>query len=171
MKLQISSRVLLFLISFGFVVPSTYCQFSEKKDKSTQLIFDTLSITILPHTALQEYYYPFANNITTYTLSQNEFDSIQSIIIKTVEYYNKSLKRDSTQLAIDLVSKHYKKQIISFINEKGKKEAYIVCFLKNFGNDWKKEIVEAKDVGNWLFQLKIDLASFKCYDFHVSSSM
>ena len=73
---------------------------------------------------------------------------------------------DENNFVIDL--KHYKRQYIAFINEKGEKEVFINCFCRDWGKNWKKEIIMVKDGGNCYFNLKINLTTKTQYDLQVN---
>lgn len=66
----------------------------------------------------------------------------------------------------------YRRQYFGGINEKGQKLIWINCFSKESEfdhNDWKKEIVEVQDGGDWYFNVVTNISTEECYRFFRNS--
>ena len=66
----------------------------------------------------------------------------------------------------------YTRQYFGGVNEKGQKLIWINCFSKESGfdhNDWKTEIVEVQDGGDWYFNVVANISTDECYRFFRNS--
>ena len=114
--------------------------------------------------------YPFDNSFNPSTLTQEDLNIIDSLLIACVAKYNNSLDKDHKQYwSIDLKKYNYRKQIIAVTNRKGEKEVWVNCFCDTWGSDkWKTEIMMVDDGGNCYFNFKINLATKTFYDLGVN---
>jgi len=62
-------------------------------------------------------------------------------------------------------SKQYSKQCIVKINKNGEKEVWVNCFFNNdFSvSDWKQNILQVEDGGEYFFNFKINISNKKYY--------
>jgi hypothetical protein len=132
-----------------------------------KLEFDTSKTTIIPF--VQEQHYPFDKSYKSATLTQEDIDDIDSLVIACVGEYNNSFDKDHKQKIIDLIKYSYRKQLIVATNRKGEKEVWVNCFCDTWGSDrWKTEIMIVDDGGNCYFNFKINLKTKKYYDLGVN---
>ena len=138
------------------------------KTKSTSSIqFDTSKTSIIPF--IQSGSYPFDNLFKATTLTQNDINSVDSLLIACVTDYNNSVDKDHKEWSIDLKKNIYRKQLIVVTNKKGEKEVWVNCFCDTWGSDkWKTEILLVNDGGNCYFNFKINLTTKKFYDLGVN---
>lgn len=138
------------------------------KARSTSSIqFDTSKIAIIPFNRKGNY--PFDNSFKPATLTQNDLNSIDSLLIVCVTDYNNSLDKGYKEWSIDLKKYNYRKQLIVVINKKGEREVWVNCFCDTWGSDkWKTEIMHVADGGNCYFSFKINLETKRFYDLSVN---
>lgn len=160
-------------IAFCLTIALNSCGQTQDK-KSTHLSSDTKSIQIdTSKTAIISFdkngNYPFDNSFTPTTLTQDDLNSIDSLLIACVTDYNNSLDKDHKEWSIDLKKYNYRKQIIAVTNQKGEKEVWVNCFCHTWdNNNWKKDILLVHDGGNCYFNFKVNLATKKFYDLGVN---
>jgi hypothetical protein len=102
------------------------------------------------------------------TLTQEDINQIDSLLISSVTDYNNSLTDGHDDYKIDLKGKNYKKQLIPVTNSKGEKEIWVNCFCDDRDKSWKTEIIVVHDGGPCYFNFKINLTTKKIYDFGVN---
>ena len=137
----------------------------ELKSKNVQV--DTSKIAIIPFDKKGSY--PFDNSFNPTTLTQDDINSIDSLLIACVTDYNNSLDKDHKEWSIDIKKYNYRKQIIAVTNKKGEKEVWVNFFCQTWdNNNWKTEILLVKDGGNCYFNLKLNLVTKKFYDLGVN---
>ena len=120
----------------------------------------------------------FGKGCRTTVLTPHEINKAEQVLIKCIFNYNIQQQKysikakklypdiDQNQFFIDLSK--YKRQYLTVINEKGEKEIWINCFRpwNNSGfNYWRKKIVRVNDGGNYFFNVIINLATNKYYQF------
>jgi hypothetical protein len=138
-----------------------------KSENSSSIQFDTSKTAIIPFDKKDDY--PFDNSYKPTTLTQEDINDIDSLLIVRVTNYNNSLDKNHKEWCIDLKKYNYKKQLIAVTNKKGEKEVWVSCFCDTLGSDsWKNEIMHVSDGGNCYFTFKINLTRKKLYDFGVN---
>ena len=136
-------------------------QIIEAKSKIS-LQFDTSKTAIIPFDKKGNY--PFDNSYKPTTLTRNDINDVDSLLIACVTDYNNSLDKDHKEWSINLKSNSYRRQLIVVTNKKGEKEIWVNCFCDTWGSDkWKTEILLVDDGGNCYFNFKINLATKKFY--------
>lgn len=128
---------------------------------------DTSLIAIIPFDKSRAWL--FDKTYSPSTLTQNDFEEIEKLLIDCVHKYNSNLSSDNKQyLSIDLTNQKYKRQYVAVTNKNGDKEVWINCLCQTQGDDWKTSIILVDDGGNCYFNLKINLTKEKCYDLVVN---
>lgn len=112
--------------------------------------------------------YIFDKNSPPATLTSQDLEQIDSLLLVCVADYNKTIRQDLQFMKIDLVSRLYKKQLVAVINSLGEKEVWVNCFCEDFSSSWKTELLLVDDGGSCFFNFKINLKSLKYYDFSVN---
>jgi hypothetical protein len=124
-------------------------------------------------------YWIFKNAILS-TISDKEFDDIALVLEQCLAQHNLEQTKKFEALKIKYPERHlekkdfvidlksYKRQYIAVTKSNGEKEVWINCFCKDWGVDWKYEIVTVDDDGNCFFNVKINLTTLKFYDFVVN---
>lgn len=136
------------------------------KSKSN-IRLDTSKTTIIPFD--QKGDYPFDKSFKPSTLSQNEINIIDSLLIASVSNYNNSLDKNHKEFSINFKKYNYRKQLIAVTNKRGQKEIWVNCFCDTWhSNRWKSEIMIVDDGGRCYFNFKINLATKKFYEFRVN---
>ncbi|HEY8659810.1 MAG TPA: hypothetical protein VIL78_12290 [Hanamia sp.] len=167
--------ITILIIAFCLTnVLTSYGQSQNKKagqiiqNKSTKgFQLDTSKNAIIPFD--QKSNYPFGNSYKPATLTQNDINIIDSLLIACVTNYNNSLENDHKEWSIDLKKNNYRKQLIVVTNKKGEKEVWVNCFCHTWDSDrWKTEIIIVDDGGNCYFNFKLNLANRKFYDLGVN---
>lgn len=172
-KMTPRSYINVLTITFCLTIALNSCRQTQDK-KSTHLSSNTKSIQIdTSKTAIISFdkkrSYPFDNSFTPTTLTRDDLNSIDSLLIACVTDYNNSLDKDHKEWSIDLKKYNYRKQIIAVTNKKGEKEVWVNCFCHTWDNNkWKKDILLVHDGGNCYFNFKINLATKKFYDLGVN---
>jgi hypothetical protein len=59
----------------------------------------------------------------------------------------------------DLVHSQYKRQYIPYISKNGTKHIKVICFCRDEGINWKKEVLLVYDGGDCFFEVIINLAT------------
>lgn len=117
------------------------------------------------------------HNVTKTRFTKDEIFLAEKLLDRAAEEYNRLIV-NSTNLKNTTEEKlqrifinldNYKRQYIPIINKKGEKEVWINCFRNAYDQDWKKEIISVRGGGDGFFNLKVNLAQNKCYDFRVNS--
>jgi len=172
----------LILIFFFMTLTLTKCGETKNENTShrsqlTSNSFDTSVIAIIPFKTSQHWIF---KNATPADLNPEDLEAIEELLIEAVEEYNPEQERkfkkqnekhpeyklDKKHFIIDL--SRYKRQYVPVINGAGEKEVWINCFCKSWNRDWKTELIEVDDGGNCYFNLKLNLAKGKHYDFMVN---
>ncbi|MDO3627372.1 hypothetical protein [Mucilaginibacter sp. BT774] len=127
-------------------------------------IADTSKYVILKLNSIPGYI--FDNSYKPAELSEGDITTIEKLIDKSVQKYNKRAKK---YLLIKNLSGYYK-QFIIVTNATGEKEVWANCFCDVFPQNfsWKKKILSVFDGGSCFFQLKINLTTKRIYDFSVN---
>lgn len=113
--------------------------------------------------------FPFDKKCKQAELTNNEIESIDSVLKKCIADYNSSFQGDSNaSFKIDLIKGNYRRQYVPILNGKGEKEVWVNCLCSILDDDWKKNILIVDDGGNCFFNLKINLVTGKCYEFRVN---
>jgi hypothetical protein len=132
-----------------------------------QLKYDTTKTAIVSWD--RTFNYPFDSiNYQATTVTQEDINQIDSLLISSVTDYNNSLTDGHEDYKIDLKGKDYKKQLIAVTNSKGEKEIWVNCFCDDWDKSWKREILVVHDGGPCYFNFKINLTTKKIYDFGVN---
>jgi hypothetical protein len=158
---------------FGLTFTLTSCRYTQNS-KSKQPIANIKSIQVdTSNTAIilfdKKYSLPFDTSFNPATLTQDDLNSIDSLLVACVANYNNSLGKYNNLLSIDLKKYNYRKQLIAVTNSKGEKEVWVNCFCDTWGSDkWKTEIMMVDDGGSCFFNFKINLATKKFYDLSVN---
>jgi len=102
------------------------------------------------------------------TLTPGEIDTIETIVFRAVQEYNKHESKEKYAPIIAPLSS-YKRQYVPAISSSGQKVVWINFFC-NDGSDhkWKKTLVMAEDGSSCYFSLRINLASKTYYDLRVN---
>ncbi|HAS44793.1 MAG TPA: hypothetical protein DCS93_30215 [Microscillaceae bacterium] len=147
-----------------------------QRPKADTITIDTSIIALLPSNEL----FPF-EDAQQAPLHLQELKLIESILVEAVQTYNKEREKQFAQYKAkypeDALNKQqfvinlaeYKRQYVAVVNKQGQKEVWINCFCAD-GFDWKRAIVTVLDGGKCFFNLKINLAQKKYYDFAVNGS-
>lgn len=110
---------------------------------------------------------PFKNwmfkNASGATLEKSEIAEVEAILKKAVNEYNAPQKES---LKINLPE--YKRQFVSFINDKNEKIVWVNCFVGDYFENWREALVTVDDGGNSFFNVKINLTKKIYYDFRVN---
>ncbi|WP_426295360.1 hypothetical protein ACN9ML_11890 [Dyadobacter endophyticus] len=112
--------------------------------------------------------YIFNKNASPATLTRQDFEQIDSLLLVCVANYNKTIRQDLQFMKIDLVGRLYKKQLVAVVNRLGEKEVWVNCFCDDFASPWKTKLLFVDDGGSCFFNFKINLKSLKYYDFSVN---
>jgi hypothetical protein len=132
-----------------------------------QLKYDTTKTAIVSWD--RTFNYPFDSiNYQATTVTQEDINQIDSLLISSVTDYNNSLTDGHEDYKIDLKGKDYKKQLIAVTNSKGEKEIWVNCFCDDWDKSWKREILVVHDGGPCYFNFKVNLTTEKIYDFGVN---
>lgn len=69
-------------------------------------------------------------------------------------------------------SKQYSKQCIVKLNDNGEKEVWVNCFFNDdiSFSDWKHNIVQVEDGGEYFFNFKINISNKKYYKLIINGS-
>jgi len=130
---------------------------------------DTSKTAIIPFDSKS--IYPFDNTFKESTITQDEIQTIENLLIDCVNDYNNKLDKDHKQWTIDLTKYNYRKQLIVVKNKKGEKEVWVNCFCDTWGSEtWKTEIMTVLDGGKCYFNFKINLTTKKFYDLGVNGN-
>ena len=134
--------------------------------KSNGLRFDTSKTAIIEFNKKRRW--PFDSTFKAATLTQNELQLVDSLLLACVANYNKSLDKKHKQWSIDLKNRNYRKQLIVVTNKSGQKEVWVNCFCTVDNDRWKTRIFSVDDGGNCYFNFKLNLATKKYYDLGVN---
>lgn len=179
------SPVLILSVSGLFLVSS--CGETQTKTNAApagdslpiKAIVDTADFAVLPSDSTTHLISGFPKDLKAAELTSTDLRLMDSLMKEIASTYNSDLLKkkesksvDSSISAIDLNA--YKKQYIAIINAKGEKEVWANCFCKAIEQriefvDWKKIPVKVIDGGNCFFNVKLNLARRKAYDFTVNS--
>lgn len=167
------SCINILTITFCLTIALTSCgQTPNKKNKKSSgntksVQVDTAKTAIISFDTKGNY--PFDNSFKPTTLTQDDLNNIDSLLVACVTDYNNSLDKDHKEWRIDLKKYNYRKQIIAVINKKAEKEVWVNCFCDTWGGDeWKNEIMMVDDGGNCYFNFRINLATKTFYDLGVN---
>lgn len=139
----------------------------EKSDADTRAnVSDTTTAMIKFDAADMPYI--FDKNAPPATLTPQDLEQIDSLLLMCVANYNKTIRQDLQFMKIDLVDRVYKKQLVALVNSHGEKEVWVNCFCDDFSSHWKTELLVVDDGGSCFFNFKINLKSLKYYDFSVN---
>ena len=153
--------IFYFLVVSFFWMSNTFL-FAQK---SNVLQFDTSK------TAILQFVPSVIHSDTTYkptTYTQNDIYLVESLFVKCVNHFNKSLGKKFKSESINLKNNNYRKQLIFVKNKKGEKEVWVNCFCETSNANWKTEFVGVSDGGNCYFNLKINLATKKYYNLRIN---
>lgn len=114
--------------------------------------------------------YIFDRNASPATLTPQDLEKIDSLLLVCVANYNKTVRQDLEFMKIDLVGRLYKKQLIAVVNSRGEKEVWVNCFCDDFSSHWKTELLIVHDGGSCYFDFTINLKSLRYYDLSVNGS-
>jgi hypothetical protein len=151
-------------VACGQVVNKTVTE--QKLPNQTSLQLDTTNTVIIAFSKKNTWL--FDSTYTSATLSLDDLQMIDSILLVCVNNYNNSLDREHKMWSIDLRKNNYKKQLIAVSNKKGQKEVLVNCFCSTWNNNWRTAILVVHDGGNCYFNLKINLTTRKFYDLVVN---
>ncbi len=98
-------------------------------------------------------------------LTDEDLAAINEIFPKAINDYNEKITGKYGKLT-DLSK--YKRQLVPYLNAKGEKEVWVNCFCSDFGQDWRKEIIQVDDGGRCFFNLRINLMTKKGFDLRVN---
>jgi hypothetical protein len=105
------------------------------------------------------------------TLTQDELQTIDSLLIACVNDYNSRLDIDDKQEKIDLKKYDYKKQLIVGKSKEGDKKVWVNCFCNTWSKiNWRTEIIRVNDGGNCYFNFTIDLTTKTFYDLRINGN-
>jgi hypothetical protein len=167
------SYINILTIPVCLTIALTSCgQTQDKKNKQSLVNIKSIQIDT-SKTAIISFdkkgNYPFDNSFVPATLTQDDLNNIDSLLIACVTDYNNSLDKDHKEWSIDLKKHNYRKQVIAVTNKKGEKEVWVNCFCHTWdNNNWKKDILLVHDGGNCYFNFKVNLATKKFYDLGVN---
>ncbi|MGN7888403.1 hypothetical protein [Dyadobacter sp. 22481] len=113
--------------------------------------------------------YIFDKNASPATLTPQDLEQIDSLLLVCVANYNKTIRQDLQFMKIDLDDRLYKKQLVAVVNSLGEKEVWVNCFCDDFSTPWRTRLLLVDDGGSCYFNLKINLKSLKYYDFSVNA--
>lgn len=142
---------LLFPGMLLFVSSVSYGQARNKTDQG----IDTSRTAVIKFN--QESSWIFDSSYKAATLTNKELLAVDSFLLVCVTDYNKSLNKDNKRRSIDLKGRHYRKQLIVVVNEKGQKEVWVNCFCNTHDDHWKTQILSTMDGGTCYFNFKINL--------------
>jgi hypothetical protein len=165
------------ILTFSFVLTTSFVARGQVPDKNStdknlipqinSLSFDTSKTAIINFNKKSRW--PFDSTFEAATLTQNELQLVDSLLLTCVIDYNNSLDKDHKQWSIDLKKRNYRKQLIVVTNKNGQKEVWVNCFCYTWGSDkWKTEILGVDDGGSCYFNFKIDLATKKYFDLGIN---
>ncbi len=130
--------------------------------QDSRLNYDTSTTTIIALKSKSEW--PFDSTCKATVLTQDNLQTIDTLLLRCIANYNNSLSNNKEQWGIDLVKWNYKKQLVAVINKDGQKEVWVNCFCNTWDNDqWKTEILQVDDGGTCYFNFKINLETKKYY--------
>lgn len=171
----------LFVIVFYFSSCGQSDSINHKtSNKEKAILVDTTLIAIIDYDTSFKYLTSF-KGYTTFKLSPNDIQNIDSILSIAINNYNldQEKKFQEAKLAypnsnivksnffIDL--KKYKRQYIVALNNKGEKLVWVNCFCKgNLDYFTKKAPMIVMDGGNCFFNIKINLTTKEYFDFSVN---
>jgi hypothetical protein len=173
LKMTHPSCISILTITFCLTIALTSCRQThnkkneQKSANSKSLQADTSKTAIISFDKKRNY--PFDNWFKPTTLTHDDLNSIETLLIACVTEYNNSLDKDHKEWSIDLKKYNYRKQIIAVANKKGDKEVWVNCFCNTRGSDkWKTEIMMVHDGGNCYFNFKVNLSTKKFYELTVN---
>ena len=160
-----------FIWTLSVTLILTACRPESRKEQTDngqdQLKYDTTKTAIISWD--RTFNYPFDSiNYHATTLTQEDINQVDSLLISSVTDYNNSLTDGHDDFKIDLKSNDYKKQLIAVTNSKGEKEIWVNCFCDNWDKSWRTEILVVEDGGPCYFNFKVNLTTKKIYDFGVN---
>lgn len=97
-------------------------------------------------------------------LNASELARIDKSIDSAISDFNQAKKDD--QKIVNL--QEYKFQFVPVQNNSGEKEVFVNAFCTALENDWHSKLIIVDDGGNCFFNFKINLKTFKIYDFQVN---
>lgn len=164
-------RFYINILTITFCLTNVLSSYGQSQStKGIQI--DTSKTAIIPFDKKKNRFHPFDTTYTAASLTQDEIENIDSLLIVAINNYNNSLEPNRKKLSIDLSKYNYRKQLIAATNNKGEKEVYVNCFCDSFDeywrNRWKIEIFIVADGGQCYFQFKINLTTTKIYDFGIN---
>lgn len=120
----------------------------------------------------------FSKNLVPAQLNNQELQLTDSLLRHAVEDYNTHMTPaagDSLYAATRIDLNNYKRQYVAVAHANGAKEVWVNCFCKDIEKrieftDWKSMPVKVLGGGNCFFQVKLDLAAAKAYDWNVNGS-
>ena len=160
-------------VAFCLTIALTSCGQTQDK-KSNQILSNIKSIQVdTSKTAIISFdkkrNYPFDNSFNPTTLTKEDLNSIDSLLVACVTDYNNSLDKDHKVWSIDLKKYNYRKQLVAVTNKKGEKEVWVNCFCHTWdNNNWKTDILIVHDGGTCYFNFKLNLTTKKFYDLSVN---
>ena len=137
-----------------------------KPPERNKVQFDTSKVTIISFDESESH--PFDSNYRQATLTQADLNQVDTLLIKCVTEYNRSLEQGYKRFSIDLIKNNYKRQLVAVTNNKGEKEVWVNCFCRASSYKWKSQIMLVEDGGNCYFNFKINLSSKRVYDLAVN---
>ncbi len=144
-------------------------------------IVDTVDFAVLPSDSTTHLISGFPKDLKAAELNDSDKRLVDSLMEALVADYNNQLvpkekkTGDTSARSISVIHlKDYKKQYIAVINSRHEKEVWANCFCKAIEKriefvEWKKVPVKVIDGGNCFFNVKLNLAQRKAYEFKVNS--
>lgn len=109
---------------------------------------------------------PFDSAYQPAELSHAELRLVDSLMVNAVLAHN--LTEIYETRYIDVADTSYRRQVIAVRNTHGEKVVWINCLCRPDDDSWKTQITMVMDGGSCYFNLKINLATKKFYDFFVN---
>jgi hypothetical protein len=156
--------IIFSLIFFACAQNTTSRQATPAKQDTIinqQLIFDTITIAILP---IDTTYRWLFKDATSLQLTNEDLHSIDALLNACIKVHNSN--QDSTNEYSEFIDlKEYQRQYVPFVDSKGDKKVYVNCFcshdIPNEFDYWKKALVEVDDGGSCFFHLTLNLSTNK----------
>ena len=128
---------------------------------------DTSRYTIISFDKNKIYIFGKADTVKPATLTEQEIEETESLLIRAVAEYNK--KMTSKYQKVDSLV-NYKRQLVPYINQKGEKVVFVNFFCKDFrwNENWRKELVMVDDGGSCFFNIQINLTTKNTYNLYVN---
>ena len=148
------------MIIFFVLLLFSNCNGQQEKAivKDTIDPFDQIQWTILP----EDY------NLGIAFKKYSRWTPSKSDIVQSEEAFIKCLNNQKHRFNYSL--NNYTRQYAGLINDKGQKILWInfFCDEPNTKKDWKQSVVAVEDGGDCYFELKLNLDTKTCFDWHIN---